>query len=198
MDRDVNLQFVPERSWRWYWLVAALLLVGNVFGFLLLEARLRSVADAGQAALLATLLLWSFWCCPYLEAGTLTPRWTRLTPRRALRVLRWAVWVPAVFLTLAVVVPWLVDWAASPYYTYGGGSHPRSPYALRRLTLGEWMALGLVMPVIPCTLWLSRSIRGRLLRTVGRKLICFECGYDLRGNPSGLSCPECGAKIARP
>jgi hypothetical protein len=26
--------------------------------------------------------------------------------------------------------------------------------------------------------------------------VCGKCGYDLRGNPSGKICPECGGAIA--
>lgn len=28
--------------------------------------------------------------------------------------------------------------------------------------------------------------------SIGDTLICPECSYDLRGNPNGLRCPECG------
>ena len=34
-----------------------------------------------------------------------------------------------------------------------------------------------------------REVRPRLLRT--RRGLCVHCGYDLRGNISGV-CPECG------
>jgi rubrerythrin len=28
--------------------------------------------------------------------------------------------------------------------------------------------------------------------------LCVKCGYDLRGNPAGKTCPECGAPIPSP
>jgi len=48
----------------------------------------------------------------------------------------------------------------------------------------------------------SRTHRGFLMRRVTRRRIpdgpvrsCRDCGYDLRGNPGAVRCPECGADL---
>ena len=41
----------------------------------------------------------------------------------------------------------------------------------------------------------TRWLKMKAIRTVANCQLCFECGYDLQGNPEGTHCPECGAKV---
>jgi hypothetical protein len=59
------------------------------------------------------------------------------------------------------------------------------------LPLAAWSLVGLARLA-----WLpieTRRIEERLARTKGGR--CAVCGYDLRGNPFGGHCPECGAML---
>jgi hypothetical protein len=49
-------------------------------------------------------------------------------------------------------------------------------------------AMAVILPAISLVCWLRRR-RDRM------KGCCRNCGYDLRGNPSGKACPECGTPI---
>jgi hypothetical protein len=59
------------------------------------------------------------------------------------------------------------------------------------LPLAAWAVVGLARLV-----WLpieTRRVESRLQRTKSGR--CAACGYDLRGNPFGGHCPECGAML---
>jgi hypothetical protein len=65
-------------------------------------------------------------------------------------------------------------------------------YTYTRYSLPIWtLALVVLLPV-----WwaiLVTMIRGLKMRTRRKRGLCERCGYDLRGNPGGTACPECGA-----
>jgi len=63
-----------------------------------------------------------------------------------------------------------------------------------QLRLTAWVLFILAAVTAAFTLlavWLSGIARRRLLRVVAQRHLCFNCGYDLRGNPAA-PCPECG------
>jgi hypothetical protein len=51
-----------------------------------------------------------------------------------------------------------------------------------------------ILTAILSALWVLAWWRRRRRRAHLRGC-CAKCGYDLRGNPSGKTCPECGAPI---
>ena len=57
----------------------------------------------------------------------------------------------------------------------------------RRVAVPLW-TVALLTAIAPLV-WLMRAVRLRRRRRRGR---CLACGYDLRGNPDGRRCPECG------
>jgi len=56
---------------------------------------------------------------------------------------------------------------------------------------GGWLGLGVWGAVVIAGAWLWRANRAV---PAGH---CLECGYDLRGNPEGVVCPECGTPQTR-
>ena len=56
-------------------------------------------------------------------------------------------------------------------------------------TMLLWLAAAIALMWLPAWYWLARPFaRDRARRANGQ---CTRCGYDLRGNVSGV-CPECG------
>ncbi|MCG8511969.1 MAG: hypothetical protein MI741_22355, partial [Rhodospirillales bacterium] len=43
--------------------------------------------------------------------------------------------------------------------------------------------------------WAIRLTHKRFERTIRRMMVCYRCGYDLRGNPTAVMCPECGGTV---
>ncbi len=56
------------------------------------------------------------------------------------------------------------------------------------VSVADWALIAalLVLPVV-------RTVQSRRRRMAPG--LCPACGYDLRGNPSATSCPECGAAV---
>lgn len=70
-------------------------------------------------------------------------------------------------------------------FKYGGLRGPNG--SLYNLAVPHWFVVAL-LGVTPVT-WAAAAWRRRRLRRPG---VCRSCGYDLRGNVSGV-CPECGS-----
>ncbi|WP_432797076.1 hypothetical protein [Poriferisphaera sp. WC338] len=49
-----------------------------------------------------------------------------------------------------------------------------------------------IIACIPCRRFLEKRFR----QTFAKRRLCFDCGYDLRGNPHATTCPECGLPCA--
>lgn len=88
-------------------------------------------------------------------------------------------------LAITLVVPWFIDAATLP--TAGQLGH------------GLVESLGLLLWIVPpvllgiLTLRVSKNSRVRPLKYP----VCLKCGYNLRGNKSGI-CSECGTEIGAP
>ena len=53
-----------------------------------------------------------------------------------------------------------------------------------------------IIMVVP-SLLVSNRLEPRMKAMTRRRLICYECGYDLQGNSDASSCPECGAEVPK-
>ncbi|WP_145077697.1 hypothetical protein [Poriferisphaera corsica] len=69
---------------------------------------------------------------------------------------------------------------------------------------GDWKIITVGFGLILCgliyiaiTTPIRRWLIKRFKRTIADRQLCFECGYDLRGNESALACPECGEKVLK-
>ncbi|MFW6058731.1 MAG: hypothetical protein ACODAQ_01030 [Phycisphaeraceae bacterium] len=128
--------------------------------------------------------IWVGWVLPVIEPLEL-PR--RGTPRAAMQSrLRWQVWLPT-YLTGG----WVLGSALAAGETF-----------YRRATLDVLvlpvLLSGVLMATVPISAAVGRRFTERYLAFVAQAGHCFDCGYNLRGNPEATSCPECGkAKPAR-
>jgi len=92
--------------------------------------------------------------------------WTQSNPRRLLGVITWG------------------------RASYGGKGSTEWGMSI---LLPYWLLACSAAGSAPALLMISRRLHRRSRRRAGR---CVRCGYDLRGNVSGV-CPECGAEVAR-
>ena len=53
-----------------------------------------------------------------------------------------------------------------------------------------------ILMIVP-SLFVSNRLEPRMKAMTCRRLICYECGYDLQGNSDASSCPECGAEVPK-
>ena len=59
-----------------------------------------------------------------------------------------------------------------------------------------WLALLVaIAPMALLGLHLSKVCQRLLAEACFKRHICYNCAYDLAGNPDACSCPECGATI---
>ena len=56
------------------------------------------------------------------------------------------------------------------------------------------LSLGGLLLFIP-SLVISPKLQPRMVALARRRMLYFDCGYDLRGNPDAMECPECGAGV---
>ena len=70
-----------------------------------------------------------------------------------------------------------------------GGSNPS--YIMTTVYHGNLVPLVILLGVYPVWVFLRGPVRRWKLAREGK---CVECGYDLRGNVSGV-CPECGKVV---
>lgn len=123
------------------------------------------------------------WLCPYFASGDDAFEFNR-PPRRAAKDLKFMIWI----LPLSSCLTGALLIAAS--LLINGSSKIISDLILKGITT---LAAGLVI-AIP-SFWVSKRLRPRMIAMTRRRLICFECGYDLRGNDDATTCPECGVAI---
>jgi len=83
----------------------------------------------------------------------------------------------------------LNDWYDKRYPAPPGTIKLHGELPRVRLTFLICLYSSMTLCVAPAVVLAVRSIRCYLRRKQGR---CVNCGYDLRGNVSGV-CPECGA-----
>ena len=57
-----------------------------------------------------------------------------------------------------------------------------------------WATVFAFVALIPSA-FISIKLKPRMIRLAHRRKLCFDCGYDLRGNPDTSTCPECGAEV---
>lgn len=171
---------------RWYWAVSLLtLVVSFVVPFVMFyfaDYRLSEWQRNGMLTLYVAMIPWSFWVCPWFEAGYQNATF-RTQPADRLRQLKLWVFAPALFATLGAAASALVWLLRSPEQS------PEVPHAT-----GICVVAGGVLWLIgrPVSRWVDRRFR----ETMAGRGQCARCGYDLRGNPDA-PCPECGEPTLR-
>ena len=136
----------------------------------------------------AFFFIWTAWGVPWIDAGNDRLRFKR-SPREYWHGQRFQIWAPCALLTIVGVTfatqsP-VSDWLQRGWWTWE-----------TRETWGAVIAaIALVVGI--GTYWFQKCVKRRLIRMLRRRQLCFDCGYDLRGNPAAESCPECGARTPR-
>jgi hypothetical protein len=77
-------------------------------------------------------------------------------------------------------------------------------HGLTRRRRGAWIGNALILSLLlPMATWVAFAVAARCAAVASRARVrarrerlaegrCSVCGYDLRGNPYGAQCPECG------
>ncbi len=183
----------------WYVRASIGLLVGAVFLLislaLLLEIGppdLSLIFVVTLLVLFLTLMLFAFLClgclCPYYASGDKSLNF-KYTPRRTIRELNltnWTMPIASIGIGVLLVLAPLLDevfiktgWIGNTEQQVGFGC----------------LIAGVV--TIPPSFWVSKKLRPRMIEMTRRRLICFECGYDLRNIEHATTCPECGDAVPR-
>jgi len=83
--------------------------------------------------------------------------------------------------------------SARPSLTITGGTLILfATYTYTRYALPIWDVVLIVLLPVWWAILVS-ALRWRKKRIRRKRGLCERCGYDLRGNPGGSACPECGA-----
>jgi hypothetical protein len=124
-----------------------------------------------------------FWLCPYFASGDDAFEFNR-PPRRATKDLEFVLWI----LPISVCI-WGVLLIVASLLLNGLADINRDLILHGIILLAASFAMA-----IP-NRWVSKRIGPRMIAMTRRRLICFECGYDLRGNADATTCPECGEAV---
>lgn len=172
----------------WYWTLALagwLVFAAAPFVNDLIATESRSSIMGVILALGIVTAVWGFWVCPILDARNPYPRWT-YEPRERMRNMRLMFFAPA----MITFVCWLVSCVSIFERLQAQVDSPMGHlYVL-------WAVLLLtLLPLGWAGLVLSRICRRQLTDSCFKRHLCFNCGYDLAGNPHAHHCCECGAVI---
>lgn len=132
---------------------------------------------------IALITFWLLLMSPWLLS--VNDRQLRCREHRSLyRNLKLRAWMPVWFSAasgcLLVLIP-VADWFRFGLWEWGRGA---------------WIGVALLVSAGPLgflAMWWQRYLIARLERTI-RTISprCVACGYDLRGKPAAVRCPECG------
>ncbi len=145
----------------------------------------RSMTHVGDALGIVA-LLWMSYVVPALIAADVSVK-LRPTPRQWLIAMRYLTWsIPALLLLYAVGYAFicaLLCWR-----------HPSLSVNAACLP-SQWNVVAVTISG-PASLVMNHVLTRRFMASLPKRCICFDCGYDLRGNPDATACPECGWAIA--
>ncbi|MBL1216473.1 MAG: hypothetical protein D8M59_03160 [Planctomycetes bacterium] len=179
-----------SRQWGWWWKVSlGLLLACFLCTKPLIDQWLTWPVQRWWmlvwwpgVAVWSVTCIWLFAVAPIMDAANPNRAWAS-EPVKHVTILRQFTWAPAALiglsiLGLAVILP-LWHYLDSNRWVWG---------------LAPWMII-----LIPCLiasivygLIMKRTLHLRVEAAASSRRICFQCGYDLRGNLSNGRCPECG------
>lgn len=174
---------------RWYivvailWFVLLTIAFAVLLGFTLSGAVPYQYEDAFFSVIVplcltfaALAFAWTFWVVPVLGALDI-PANTQLAPSKRRSSLLAFTMTPGVLTVIFAAV-----------YAY---THSRDGWTLttEQRRAGMMFIAGAGMMILG--ILLGRLAIRRLRRASAECRICYACGYDLRGSPSG-DCPECG------
>lgn len=141
------------------------------------------VAGALSFTSCGALLIWLSWLTPWLDAGNRRLRFKH-APADWWKAARLSIWTPSALISVTgfsvgLALP-VHDWLHTGNWLWGA--------------LERWAMAGLALAGAASvwSYWLQRATKRRLLATLGRRQLCFTCGYDLRGSMKVKGCPECG------
>lgn len=137
-------------------------------------------------ALAAINIMCVCWLCPYYASGDTSLEFKR-PPNRTARELNRATWMgPIMFGSLGVLLM-LVPVFDNVFFMTGWVGDSEQ-------LVGKACLAACFIMVIP-SLLVSRKLCPRVVDMTRRRLICFECGYDLRNIEHATTCPECGEAV---
>ena len=127
---------------------------------------------------------YSIWVCPYRSTDDDTFIFV-YGPRSTIKLLSLMVWLPTIVLIVCGMI-FVTNFNSHIGLTLRTTFHD--------LNFGLGTILIATILGIPSFL-ISRRLRPRMVVMTRRRLICFECAYDLRNIEHATNCPECGVSI---
>ncbi len=172
-----------------------LAIVGVASGILVIAIGLspssaygRVIAHVAQYSVFA----WAMLVCLHVLIG---PWWRaqegpvsrRKSPRQEWASLSALVWLPVGLVGCVTVVGFI----AVVLGLWIPGAAPVSRREMVEQVV--FLAVGIVatLLLLRWSRWYDRKVSRRFLKRTAERLLCFACGYDMRGSASG-TCPECG------
>lgn len=154
-------------------------------GWTTLSDILPLIALLGAPGLLGTISL--VWICPFFLAADANLVFNE-SPKFTLGELRSHVWMPCfVGIPLGTMI--------AIGLTHLIGIHTTSHLALSNEQITGIILIFLILTTVLPSAWVHRQLTLRMRKLAQRKQTCFECGYDLKGNPNATKCPECGTVV---
>lgn len=203
MQRQIHID-TTYRTVRWYWGVGAVLAMTLVLiNYLTTTPVLRwndTVANV-WLLLLGVTVTWFCWVCPCLMAGDPHAKWNP-DPKKQYISLRTTTHIPALILSifcgLALLSVGSRIWTASRQLTdiWHELAYNTILQSNIRSDLSD-SAVVFILTVISilAAVIVQRIVHRNCRRNAAIRKLCFDCGYDLRGNPDATTCPECGTGV---
>ncbi|MFP4145552.1 MAG: hypothetical protein ACLFV3_10455 [Phycisphaeraceae bacterium] len=147
-------------------------------------------------------ILWLFWVV--VPFGRHEPPERGISPRDYYRTTRWLPWIPfAIVLGLYLIAgllalyaffqDWRSPWQGDPSLAWSAIFRDWPISSRHTLLLLAGLPTLVVFALV--AIFIRRHFDREYPKAVWRHQICFECGYDLEGNPDAETCPECGTVI---
>ncbi|QQE12173.1 hypothetical protein JD969_01465 [Planctomycetota bacterium] len=202
-QKDVEFKDVKQKKWPWYLWVPGVCVISPIFplvGFVLAQIFIVDLHLVtydwlvellsycfGLSLILVVLGLVFLICISSIFASTDERLPTKVTPIATAKGYAYAPFSIGLFL----LGFGLVALGFAAYMKFWTKSLPMDVWHSAKIGLIT-SGIGSFISVVmwPYAKWLMKRFR----RMYRKKMVCFECGYDLRGNADAVNCPECGAE----
>jgi hypothetical protein len=152
--------------------------------------NIRSILNWTVSILMMPIIIGTIglmWLCPYLASADDRVVF-KDSPRTILYGLYLSVWAAS---AASVVIGVLLAFGLTHWF--GIQTNSRWSLSVEQITGIAAVLVGCIT-ALP-NFYISKKLKPRMMAMTRRRLICFECGYDLRGTAEATSCPECGSTL---